>query len=378
MWVDVDQGPYLKAVLLLAGILAGPAPLQAQAENGWIGKRVITQIGTVLRVGNQVVDDEGRGKELARGKNQNVFRTYLVEQANGSWLWLVAEGSGVKGWAPAANVILFDQAIDYITNQIRANPGAASNYLWRANVWSARKEFDIAIADLNEAIRLDPGDALAYNNRGIAWRAKKDYDKAIADYNEAIADYNEAIRLDPGDALAYYNRGNAWHAKKDYDKAIADYNEAIRLDPGIALAFNNRGNAWRAKKDHDKAIADYNEAIRLDPAYAWAYSNNRGNAWRAKKDYDKAIADYNEAIRLDPAYAWAYSNRGVVFLLTGSEKAGDDERKFLELEGWRGEHSQYAVLWATSDRAGPARRRRRGGSSTTRRPSATPRPGRTQ
>jgi len=45
MWVDVDQGPYLKAVLLLAGILAGPAPLQAQAENGWIGKRVITQYG---------------------------------------------------------------------------------------------------------------------------------------------------------------------------------------------------------------------------------------------------------------------------------------------------------------------------------------------
>jgi len=168
MWVDVDQGSYLKAVLLLAGILAGPAPLQAQAENGWIGKRVITQYGTVLQVGNQVVDDEGRGKNLARGKDQNVFRIYKVEQANGSRLWLVAEGSGVKGWAPAANVILFDQAIDYITNQIRANPGAASNYVWRANIWSARKEFDIAIADCNEAIRLDPGNAAPYVGRGAA------------------------------------------------------------------------------------------------------------------------------------------------------------------------------------------------------------------
>ena len=254
MWVDVDQGPYLKAVLLLAvlaGILAEPVPLQAQAENGWIGKRVITQYGTVLQVGNQVVDDEGRGKNLARGKEQNVFRIYKVEQANGPWLWLVAEGSGVKGWAPAANVILFDQAIDYITNQIRANPGAASNYLWRANVWRERKELEIAIAD-----------------------------------------YNEAIRLDPGYALAYNNRGNAWLAKKDYDKAIADYNEAIRLDPGFALA---------------------------------------------------------------------YYNRGASFLLTGSEKAGDDERKFLELEGWRGEYSQYAVLWGYfgSRRAGKAEVARR-------------------
>src|SRR5208337_2720422 len=217
MWVDIDQGPYLKAVLLLVGILAGPAPLQAQAENGWIGKGVITQYGTVLQVGNQVVDDEGRGKNLARGKEQAVFRIYKIEQANGPWLWLVAEGSNVKGWAPAANVILFEQAIDYITNQIRANPGGSSNYLRRANVWSERKELEIA---------------------------------------------------------------------------IADYNEAIRLDPGFAPAF---------------------------------------------------------------------SNRGVVFLLTGSEKAGDDERKFLELEGWRGEYSQYAVLWGYfgSRRAGKAEVARR-------------------
>jgi len=35
----------------------------------------------------------------------------------------------------------------------------------------------------------------------------------------------------------------------------------------------------------------------------------------------------------------------VAFLLTGSAKVGDDARKVLELEGWRGEYSQYAVLW---------------------------------
>ena len=65
----------------------------------------------------------------------------------------------------------------------------------------------------------------------------------------------------------------------------------------------------------------------------------------AKKDYDKAIADYNEAIRLYPGYVHAYFNRGVAFLLTGSAKVGEDARKVLELEGWRGEYSQYAVLW---------------------------------
>ena len=107
--------------LTLLSVLSGDrmvALAQQPAENSHVGKRVITQPGTVLKVGNQVVDDEGLGKELARGKNQNEFRTYMVEQANGPWLLLVAEGSSVKGWAPAANVILFDQAIDYITGQI--------------------------------------------------------------------------------------------------------------------------------------------------------------------------------------------------------------------------------------------------------------------
>src|SRR5271157_1147829 len=292
---------------------------QQPAENSLVGKRVITQPGTVLKVGNQVVDDEGLGKERARGKNQNEFRTYMVKQANGPWLFLVAEGSSAKGWAPAANVILFDQAIDCITGQIRANPGDWAKYVWRANVWLKRKELDTAIADYNEAIRLNPGSAgVAHQGRGRAWRDKKEYDKAIADCNEAI-------RLDPGHARAYYTRGVVWSDKNDYDKAIADYNEAIRLDPGYERAYNGRGNAWRAKKDYDKAIADYNEDIRLDPGYARAY--------------------YGQAIRLDPGYVRAYCNRCVAFHLTGSAKVGDDARKVLELEEWRGEYSQYAVLW---------------------------------
>ena len=156
----------------------------------------------------------------------------------------MAEGSGVKGWAPAANVILFDQAIDYITNQIRANPGPVQ-LPWRANLASGSSR---------------------------------------SDYNGHPARSGVRTRL-----------------------------------------------------------------------------TTAGNAWIAKKDYDKAIADYNEAIRLDPGYALAYYNRGVAFLLTGSEKAGDDERKFLELEGWRGEYSQYAVLWGYfgSRRAGKAEAARR-------------------
>jgi tetratricopeptide (TPR) repeat protein len=100
----------------------------------------------------------------------------------------VAEGAGVKGWAPAANVILFDQAIDYITNQIRANPGFSSNYLWRANVWSERKEHDIGIADYNEAIRLDPGMSRS--------RLLKALIRLTIGHEDVVADARSAIETD--------------------------------------------------------------------------------------------------------------------------------------------------------------------------------------
>jgi tetratricopeptide (TPR) repeat protein len=294
----------VSAVLLGLSLLSSTASTtQKPAPNPWIGKRIITRYGTVLRVGGQVVDDEKRSVNLAlSGRDRRAFRIYRVQQTKGPWLWLVAEVEGVSGWVKIGDVIPFDQAIDNFTAEIRANPGSSENYSNRGFVRREKGEYDIAIADYNEAIRLDPKDASVYHNRGNAWSDKKEFDKAIADFTEAI-------RLDPKLVLAYYNRGNAWSDKKEFDKAIADFTEAIRLDPKLALAYNNRGIAWKAKKEFDKAIADYGEAIRLDPKDAWAY-NNRGNASGAKKERDKAIADYTEAIRLDPKDAAAYNNRG--------------------------------------------------------------------
>jgi tetratricopeptide (TPR) repeat protein len=327
----------MRAQIALVLILA-IAPLRgvsAQDAAGWVGKRVLLQFGSVLRVGNDVVDNQ-KLTANARGGLRKLDRIYRVEQVNGPWLWLQAEGVGIAGWVPAAEVIPFDQAIDYFTNQIRANPANDAAYISRGHIWRDRQEFDLALADFNEALRLDPGSEVCWCNRGNAWSDKKEYDKAIADYTEAI-------RLDPKDALAYYNRGIAWYAKKDYDKALADYNEAIRLDPKDATAYNNRGSAWSDKKEYDKAIADYNEAIRLDPKDATAY-NNRGIAWSDKKEYDKALADYTEAIRLDPQYARAHFSRALTCLVNRQAGAIDGAKRVLELESGNGDLSTFSVI----------------------------------
>ena len=323
----------MRHALLLAALVF-PTCAFSQDNFGWIGQRVITHYGAVLQIGNQVVDDEKRSTNLAvSGKDRGISRIYRVDQVNGNWLWLKAENEGVEGWVKAEFVIPYDQAIDYFTNQIRANPSERSWYTRRGNVWKDKGEYDIAIADCNEAIRLDPSSEIAFVCRGIAWKAKKEYDKAIADYNEAI-------RLDPKFTMAFLNRGVAWHHKKDDDKAIADYDQAIRLDPSYANSYISRGVSWEAKKEYDKAIADYSEAIRANPKYALAY-RNRGGIWYVKKEYNKAIADYNETIRLDPTNAWSYNIRAWLWATCPDERIRDGKKAVesathaCELSQWK-------------------------------------------
>jgi tetratricopeptide (TPR) repeat protein len=207
----------------------------AQEKATWLGRRVFTKYGTVLRVGGRVVDDEGRTASLrSSGRERAITRVYRVEGIQGEWLWLQDEKSGISGWVRSRFVIPYERAVDYFTNHIRANPQWAC-YVNRGDIWMEKGEYDIAISDFNEAIRLEPGDATPYCCRGIAWVGKKEYDKAIADSDEAI-------RIEPRFALAYYNRGVAWRSKAEYDKAISDFSKAIPLDPTNASVFNSRGS----------------------------------------------------------------------------------------------------------------------------------------
>jgi tetratricopeptide (TPR) repeat protein len=352
------------------------APAVAQEKDPWIGKRVFTVSGTVLRVGNTVVNDEGRTADInASGKDRRTVRVYRVEHVNGGWLWIQHETSGVCGWVKSRDVIPYEQAIDYYTDQIRAKPEA---YLFngRGNLWNEKAEYDKAIADYDEAIRLDPAYALAYLDRALAWGNKKEYDKAIADYNKAvrlepkyalayldralawgrkkayddkaIADQDQSIRLDPKDPAAFLGRGLAWANRKRYDKAFADFNEAIRLDPKYAAAYINRGVTWEREKEYDKAIADYDVGIRLEPENADFYKY-RGLAWSLKKEYNRAIADFSEAIRLDPQHVSAHYNRGVAW---GNKKEYDkaiaDLNEVVRLDPKNAAaYNQRAWLWAT-------------------------------
>jgi tetratricopeptide (TPR) repeat protein len=293
---------WLAPVLLAASLLGGPRSLPAQNVRAadWVGQRVILQANSVLRVGNAVVDDQKRERS-ARGGARAVDRRYRVERVNGPWLWLQAEGEGAAGWIRAAEDIRYDQAIDYFTRQIRANPANDAAYIGRGNIWRDKKEYDLALADFTEAIRIDPGSEVAHNARGNAWLEKLEYDKAIVDYNEAI-------RIDPKHARAYYNRGIAWKAKSEYDKAIADYNEAIRIDPKYALAYLTRAVLEMTTR-RAGAVAGMRKVVELEKgkgAYA-AYAVILGHLATRQAEGKGAAREFLGALARDlDASAWPY------------------------------------------------------------------------
>jgi tetratricopeptide (TPR) repeat protein len=295
----------------MALILHAPVPLNAQADNGWIGKRVVQKFSAFqLQLENQVVDTK---KRLA---------TYRVEQVIGPWLFLHAPG--LSGWAQADQVVPVEHAIEFFTDYIRANPGDPYGYTMRAKIWrEEKKELDMALGDYNEAIRINPNAAYVVNNRGSVWAAKKEYDKAIADYNEAI-------RLDPKFAGAYAGRGNAWAAKQEYGKAIPDYNKAIRLDPKYVYAYTGRGNAWAAKKEYDKAIADYNEVLRLE-------------GWRGRGSLYAVILGHFAALR------GGRNDQAKSFLDDAAARCDKSAWPYPVVEYLRGETEQAKLLAAATD-----------------------------
>jgi tetratricopeptide (TPR) repeat protein len=210
--------PYLLALLIVGLGDIGP------------GQRVITKYGTVLKLGKEGDGEKPIANLDVSGRDAQLFRIYRVERQDGLWLRLRAEREGAYGWARVEDVIPFDRAIDYLTSEIRANPGDPARYVTRGSVWSERKEYDRAIADFGEAIRINAEFAVVYTNRSRTWNKKKDYPRAIADFGEAI-------RLDPKDSTAYNSR--AWLRAtcpdagfRDGEEAVADATRAYQLSGG--------------------------------------------------------------------------------------------------------------------------------------------------
>ena len=297
-----------------------------RAPASWIGQKVVTKFSAPVLTEHRV------------SRRRGDLSIYTVKEIEEDRARVTSDYS--YGWIELSKIILVDEAVDFYTKELVANPNYAEAYFERGVIWVFREMEDEALADFTKAIRIDPNKAHVYVCRGKILLQKKNYDKAIADFTEAI-------RLDSSDAFAFRCRGRARYDTGDYDKAIEEFGQSIRLDPKSGHAFNNRGHAWARKKEHEKAVTDFTEAIRLDPgdsnAYVargilWAIRGNdsheeyRGNDPRDSEYFDKAIADYTAAIRLDQKDGKVYARRGAIFHYQGKfDKAIADYTETIRL-----------------------------------------------
>ena len=115
---------YSRIVVAAAALVLATAQAHGQETADWIGQRVITKFGTVLKVGTRVVDRENV-RRTAPGVHRRDFRVYRVERVESTRVWLEAEYEYVSGWVPATQVVPLDRAIDYYTNTIGPTRGTA-------------------------------------------------------------------------------------------------------------------------------------------------------------------------------------------------------------------------------------------------------------
>ena len=108
-------GRMIKRLLIVLSLLVLPHLVVAQETSSWIGQKVVTKYGYSIKIGDRVVE------------KQNFFHVYTVQRANGDRLLVVSDS--VEGWIPASQVVRFDQAIDFYTQEIKANPG--NSRAWR-------------------------------------------------------------------------------------------------------------------------------------------------------------------------------------------------------------------------------------------------------
>lgn len=212
---------------------------------------------------------------------------------------------------------LRDRALGDLDAAIALLPQFPNSYIYRALIWTDRREFDRARDDLMQALRLNPNNALIYNNLGSVYEHKAELDLAIENYGAAI-------RLDPAYAEAFYNRAHAFIAKQDYQAAIVDYDRAIALQKGFADAYSNRGGLYLMQGDAERAIADFSEAILLrdsDPTF-WA---NRANGHVALGRYAEAISDFDQALKINPGNAGVYLGRGRARIYSGAIPAAVED-----------------------------------------------------
>jgi len=117
-----------------------------------------------------------------------------------------------------------DEAINYFTRSIKADPKFPYVYVERGQVYEFLKRYDEAAKDYSMVIQILPDQGIGYANRADVYARLKLYALAVKDYSKIIS-------MSGRSTSDHMRRGDIYSAWGKYDEALADYEAAMKLSP---------------------------------------------------------------------------------------------------------------------------------------------------
>lgn len=127
-------------------------------------------------------------------------------------------------------------------------------YIYIANCYSQRSDYDTAISYRKQALEVKPADADNYNSIALLYRLKKDDTTA-----EQM--YRKAIELAPEDFTAYVSLGALYMTADRIDDAIPLLEKAELLNGRIGIIHADLAICYAKKGMFDDAEDEYTEAV---------------------------------------------------------------------------------------------------------------------
>jgi len=182
----------------------------------------------------------------------------------------------------------YEDAIPYLLDSLRLNPGREASHLNLALARSLRGETDSAIFHFQRAIQIDPLNDVSHHNLAIALKRK-------GLTHEAAEHFRQALEITPANAAAHNNFGILLLEIGKKDEALGHFREVLRLNAEFDGLHYRIANILADHGDISQAIHHYRAAMtdRLGGIQA---ANNL--AWILATHPDPAVRNGPESVRI--------------------------------------------------------------------------------
>jgi tetratricopeptide (TPR) repeat protein len=163
---------------------------------------------------------------------------------------------------------------------------------------------------------------------------------------EARGFLEKSIELDSKFADGCVALGVLRLAQKQETEAEQMFQSAIQTDSKNYLAHYYYAAMLASNEKYDEAISHYKQAINLKPDIGLFYSD-LGYAYLRTGNETEAIQLFQKGSSVDRKQSHLYRTMGYLHFRRGEvEMSAGDAYNYINIEGWRDEHSQYMfLLW---------------------------------